>query len=111
MYTQLPGQCAMARRYPQLRRVQNHTQELLSNVEKRLAEEMGQAVGAVVAVPNVTAAGGLLTSFRNLKGRLELVESVNQGWGTGHSKVFRQAIFNPRRIGGNPPDSTVETSA
>ena len=55
----------------------------------------------------MSSAGGLLTSLRNLKGRLELVESVNQGWGTGQQGI-PSGDFQPRRLGGNPPDSTVE---
>ena len=83
------------------------TLELLSNMEKRLAEEVNQAVGAVIPVPNIEQAGGLLASLRNLAGRLELVESTNQGWGTGQQGI-PTGDFAPRRLGGTPPETTVD---
>ena len=83
------------------------TLELLSNLEQRLAEEAGQPVGAVIPVPNVSSAGGLLQSLRNLKGRLQLVETTNQGWGVGQGGV-PTGDFSPRRIGGNPPEATIQ---
>ena len=83
------------------------TQELLGNIEKRLAEEMDQSVGAIIPVPNVTAAGGLLQSLRNLAGKLQLVETSNQGWGTGQQGI-PTGDFQPRRIGGAPPEATIK---
>ncbi len=82
------------------------TRALIDSMETRLAEELNSGVGFVVPVPNVQATTQLQADLRTLKGRLALVETVNQGFGVGQGGV-PSGDYQVRRLGGNPPESTV----
>ena len=60
------------------------TKALLSNLESRLAQETGGAVGQLIPVPNVQVSGGLQAEIRGMKGEIALVDSVSATkWGAG----------------------------
>ena len=80
------------------------TVDLMSNIETRLRQEMGQAVGNVIPLPNVNSATQLQADLRALNGELSLVESTSGGWGEG-SQGAPESDWQPRRLGGNPPQS------
>ena len=80
------------------------TKKLLDNLETRLAQETGEAVGHLIPVPNVEASSQLQADIRALKGQVTLVESVNTNWGAGETGK-PTGDFQARRIGADPPDS------
>ena len=82
------------------------TKGLMSILETRLTEEISGGVGTVIPQPNANAAATLQAQLRNLKGKLALVESTNQAWGSGNQGV-PTGDFSPRRLGGAPPEPTV----
>ena len=82
------------------------TRALIDNMETRLAEELSGGVGQIIPVPNVQATTQLQADLRALKGRLALVETVNQGFGVGQGGV-PSGDYQVRRLGANPPESTV----
>ena len=59
------------------------TKKLLDNLEKRLAQETGEAVGHLLPVPNVESTSQLQDDIRALKGQVTLVETTAQSWGAG----------------------------
>ena len=83
------------------------TRKLLDNLEIRLAQEAGGAVGAVIPVPNVQATTQLQTDLRALKGEVTLTESTAAGWGAGQTGA-PSADYPVRRIGANPPSTLPE---
>ena len=82
------------------------TKALIDSMETRLAEELNSGVGFVVPVPNIQASTQLQADLRALKGRLALVETVNQGFGVGQGGV-PSGDYQVRRLGADPPESTV----
>ncbi len=80
------------------------TRKLLDNLELRLAQETGEAVGHLIPVPNVTSTNQLQADIRAMKGAATLVESTASGWGTGASAA-PVADYPVRRIGANPPET------
>ena len=83
------------------------TLALLNRTETRLAEEMGQAVGSALAVPDVTTSGKLQTDLRALKGELVLVQGMQAGWDDPAKRPTQggHTDWLPRRLGANPPDA------
>ena len=91
-------------------RFANLSASVLSNLERRLAEEAGGPVGHLLPIP---ADGGdgeaddpltdLKASLGDLSGELAVVETTSAGWGEGRTEAPRQD-WQPRRIGANPPD-------
>ena len=79
------------------------TKTLLNNLEQRLAEEAGAAVGSVIPVPSVSASGNLQADLRALKGELVLVDSTGQNWGAGATGA-PPVDYPVRRIGADPPE-------
>ena len=80
------------------------TRKLLDNLEQRLGQEAGEAVGHLIPVPNVQSSGTLQADIRALKGQAVLVESTSQGWGQGPLSA-PHGDFQLRRVGANPPES------
>ena len=78
------------------------TRALLDNIERRLAEELGAAVGSLIAVPNVESTSQLQADLRAMRGGTALVESTSSGYGAGATGAPAQD-FKPQRIGGDPP--------
>ena len=78
------------------------TKKLLENMEYRLAQETGEAVGWLIPVPNVQSTDQLQTDIRGLKGQVTLVESTGQNWGTGPTGA-PAGDYLTRRIGADPP--------
>ena len=83
------------------------TQKLLDNIELRLAQELGGAVGNVIPVPNVQTSSKLQSDLRALKGEIALVESTASNWGAGQSGA-PPLDFNVQRVGADPPASIPE---
>ena len=83
------------------------TRKLLDNLELRLAQELGGAVGAVVPVPNVQSTTKLQEDLRAMKGNLTLVETTAAGYGAGATGAPQQD-FKVQRIGADPP-ATIPT--
>ena len=82
------------------------TLTLANRLETRLAEEMGQAVGSVLPVPNVATSAKLQADLRALRGELTLVEGMQSGWNDpAQAPSQRHQDWMPRRLGGNPPDA------
>ena len=81
--------------------------DLLNRLETRLAEEMGQAVGSTLAVPDVTTSGKLQTDLRAPKGELVLVQGMQSGWDDPAKRPTQggHTDWLPRRLGANPPDA------
>ena len=79
------------------------TKKLLDNLEHRLAQETGAAVGAIVPVPNVSVTSQLQSDIRGLKGEITLVETTAQAYGAGATGA-PPADWQIRRIGADPPD-------
>ena len=52
------------------------TRALLDNMERRLAEELGAAVGSVITVPNIESTSQLQADLRGLHGEVTLVETT-----------------------------------
>ena len=82
------------------------TKTLLNNMEQRLGEEVGAGVGNVIPVPNKESVATLQAELRALGGKLALVETTAKGYGEGQQGI-PTGDFQPRRLGGNPPESTV----
>ena len=97
------------------------TGTLAANLENKLGEEAGGAVGHVVPIPEDAANGdsdgdgeddeaaekpldALRADLANLKGRTALVETVAGGWGEGKSAA-PMFDWKPQRFGANPPQS------
>ena len=78
------------------------TRTLLDNIERRLAEELGSAVGSVITVPNIETTSQLQADLRSLSGEVTLVESTASNYGAGATGAPAQD-FKPQRIGGDPP--------
>ena len=85
------------------------TGRLLGNLEQRLGEEAGAAVGHLLPIPQDGGDGGdddpladLKASIANLKGQTGLLETTAAGWGEGRASA-PQADYVARRIGANPP--------
>ena len=83
------------------------TRRLLDNLERRLAQEVGGAVGSLIPVPNVEVSGQLQTDIRALKGQTTLVQSTSAGWDAGQTGA-PPADFPVRRIGADPPATLPE---
>ena len=82
------------------------SEQLISRLEARLAEEASQPVGYVLPVPDPKSSAKLLGDLQKLKGELTLVESMAQGWDQGRSAAPAQE-WTPRRLGFDPPEVTV----
>ena len=80
------------------------TRKLLDNIELRLAQETGGAVGNVIPVPNLESSAQLQTDLQGLKGKTVLVESTSTGWSGGATMGVPSGDFTPRRIGASPPE-------
>ena len=76
---------------------------LAANVEGRLAEELGQAAGQIMATPDGKSKEQLQSDLRLINGRLALVESTASGWGDGTQGAPRRDL-EQTRIGASPPD-------
>lgn len=83
------------------------TKKLLENLELRLAQEAGAAVGHVIPVPNVESTVQLQADLRAMRGQISLVETTAQGYGAGATGA-PGTDYQPRRIGANPPASLPE---
>ena len=85
------------------------TRNLLDNLELRLAQETGAAVGELIPVPNVKTTGQLQTDIRAMKGGVALVETTAQSWGAGQVSS-PTGDYQIRRIGANPPVTLPRTT-
>ena len=95
------------------------TGTLAANLETRLGEEAGAAVGSFLPVPDQQDGGSdddddtpdalalLRADIRAAKGRQLLVETTAAGWGTGAGGAPR-ADWKPSRFGADPPESVVD---
>ena len=83
------------------------TRILLDNLELRLAQETGAAVGELIPVPNVKTTGQLQTDIRAMKGSVALVETTAQSWGAGQVSS-PSGDYQVMRIGANPPGTLPE---
>ena len=83
------------------------TRQLLDNLERRLAQEAGGAVGTLVPVPNVEASAKLQADIRSMKGETTLVETTAAAWGAGQQGA-PHVDYQLRRLGADPPDSLPE---
>ncbi len=83
------------------------TRQLLDNLERRLAQEAGSAVGVVIPVPNVEASTSLQADLRRMKGGVTLVETTAAAWGAGQQGA-PQADYQLRRLGADPPATLPE---
>ena len=80
--------------------------DLLNLIETKLGQELGQAVGSIIPVPNAETSGQLQADLRELKGKLALVTGMQSGWEEpAAAPSLRHPDWTPRRIGANPPDS------
>ena len=91
-----------------------HTGTLAANLEARLGEEAGAAVGSLLPVPADGGDGGdddplasLKADIRSAKGRALLVETTAAGWGEGRTAA-PQHDWRGQRFGANPPGPLVE---
>ena len=85
------------------------TGALAANLELRLSQEAGAAVGSVIPVPQDGGAGddddplaGLKADLKASRGGVSLVETTSAGWGEGKGGA-PQADWKPRRFGADPP--------
>ena len=78
------------------------TRQLLDNLERRLAQEAGGAVGQLIPVPNVEASAKLQADLRKMTGQVTLVETTSAAWGAGQQGA-PQADYQLRRLGADPP--------
>ncbi len=83
------------------------TRTLLTTMEQRLTEEVSGGTGQLIPVPSAEAAETLQEQLRNLKGKLALVETTELNWGSGATGSPNNELL-PRRLGGNPPVSTIQ---
>ena len=84
--------------------------DLLSFLEKRLAEEASGVVGSVVPTPTETGGtinAALETKIAALKGQLALVPSTAQDWQGRGSGIMSSQDWQPKRLGMNPPESEI----
>ena len=79
------------------------TTTLLNNLETRLGQETGAAVGHIIAVPNTSASSQLQADIRAMKGSTVLAETTKQNWGTGGPPT-NYVDYRPERIGAHPPE-------
>ena len=79
------------------------TRKLLDNLEIRLAQEAGGAVGTLIPVPSVRSSDKLQGDIRALKGQPTLVESMAQAWDRG-STGAPAGDYKTVRIGASPPE-------
>ena len=80
------------------------TKGLLEHLETRLAQEVGQAVGLLIPVPDVKVSGQLQTDIRGMKGQVALVDSVSTNWGSGKTDAPK-SDYKTVRIGADPPET------
>ena len=97
------------------------TGTLAANLESKLGEEAGGAVGHVVPIPQDPANGdsdgdgeddeadekpldALRADLANLHGRTALVETTSSGWGEGRA-AGPQFDWKSQRLGANPPQT------
>ena len=87
------------------------TGSLAANLEARLGEEAGAAVGAFLPVPAPQGAAdgtpadklaSLRADIRGAKGKAVILETTSAGWGDGRTAA-PQADWIQRRFGANPP--------
>ena len=83
------------------------TRQLLDNLERRLAQEAGGAVGTLVPVPNVEASAKLQADIRAMKGETTLVETTAAAWGAGQQGA-PHVDYQLRRLGADPPSTLPE---
>ena len=83
------------------------TRTLLENLESRLAQEAGGAVGQLVPVPNVKTSGQLQADLRKMKGQVTLVESMAAAWGAGQGTA-PTGDYRTVRVGANPPQPIIQ---
>ena len=90
------------------------TATLAANAEKRLGEEAGAPVGALLPIPADGGDGGdddplaqMKSDIRKAKGRALLVETTAAGWSEGKSAA-PTSDWQSKRFGGNPPAAAVE---
>ena len=83
------------------------TRQLLDNLERRLAQEAGGAVGTLVPVPNVEASAKLQADIRAMKGETTLVETTAAAWGAG-GQGAPHVDYQLRRLGADPPATLPE---
>ena len=85
------------------------TAELASNLEKRLAEEVGGPVGSVIPVPSEVGATeddplqGLRADLNQMRGAVAIAETTQAGYGEGRA-VAPTTDWRPIRIGAHPPE-------
>ena len=94
----------------------SRTGTLAANLERRLGEETGAAVGSLIPVPDRHGDTGeeedadplaaLKADFAAIKGRTLLVETTAAAWGEGRGAA-PMSDWKPHRIGGAPPSPTV----
>ena len=77
------------------------------NLERRLAQEAGGAVGQLIPVPNVEASAKLQGDLRKMTGQVTLVETTSAAWGAGQQGA-PQADYQLRRLGADPPATLPE---
>jgi len=90
------------------------TATLASNLEQRLGEEAGAAVGSILPVPtdggddsDADPLAPLKKDLAAAKGRQVLAETTAGGWGDGRSSA-PPTDYVSRRFGANPPEALVE---
>ena len=84
--------------------------DLLSFLEKRLAEEASGVAGQVIPTPTETGGtvdAGLETKIAGLRGQLALVPSTAQDWQGKGSGIGSANDWQPRRLGMDPPQSEI----
>ena len=90
------------------------TGSLAANLERRLGEEAGAAVGSLLPVPGDGGddsgddpLASLKADIRSAKGRALLVETTRAGWGEGRTAA-PQHDWKMQRFGASPPAPLVE---
>lgn len=96
------------------------TGALAANLETRLGQEAGAAVGHLLPVPDRHGDEGpdsdadplakFKTDLANIGGKTLLVETTSAGWGDG-AAARPLADWKPQRLGGSPPDPVVKLRA
>ena len=80
--------------------------QLMDNLEVRLTEETGTAVGYLLGVP-AGKKEELAGDIRALKGKLGLVETGLSAYQGSADRVANRDDFEPKRIGADPPAGLV----